>query len=332
MSKRLRIGLVVAVVALLAAGAVVAGAVVLGEDSQASGEQHATTTGTSERDEPPLELAVIDRDDPQARELRRAEAEYEEGRADAALRRFERILDADPGSVEAAVGAAIAAWPDETRETLEAIVAENPESGVALLNLGLVRVTEGDVEGAQADWRRVLEEDPDSPAALRAEDLLNPNSPPGRPQFFVGSYPEELRSMGIDERITTLTRRAQRSDTAAAWLLLGSTLEQAGHLVGAERAYDRAVEADPESVDAKVAAAVGRFDKGDPSEAFSRLGPLAERYPRAAVVRYHLGLMLLWLPDLEEAKRQLALAREAAPDGFYGRQADRLLDRIEELE
>jgi hypothetical protein len=31
---------------------------------------------------------------------------------------------------------------------------------------------------------------------------------------------------------------------------------------------------------------------------------------------------------VEEAERQLRLAREDDPDGFYGREAERLLDRL----
>jgi len=92
------------------------------------------------------------------------------------------------------------------------------------------------------------------------------------------------------------------------------------------------VRLDPESVDARVAAAVGRFDKDSPSDAFSRLGPLARDHPDAAVVRYHLGLLLLWLANLDEARKQLTLARDAEPEGFYGRQADRLLTRLAGIE
>src|SRR3712207_8076834 len=47
--------------------------------------------------------------------------------------------------------------------------------------------------------------------------------------------------------------------------------------------------------------------------AFSRLGPLSRRFPRSASVRFHLGVLLLWQGDLDEAERQLELARQAAP-------------------
>ena len=101
--------------------------------------------------------------------------------------------------------------------------------------------------------------------------------------------------------------------------------------VSARRAFEQALEVDPDSLPVKVAEAIGRFDKDDPSQAFSRLGPLADA-DENGVVRYHLGLALSWIGQVEEAVRQLELARDADPDGFYGREAERLLDRLEDIE
>ena len=73
-----------------------------------------------------------------------------------------------------------------------------------------------------------------------------------------------------------------------------------------------------------MAAAVGRFDKARPVDAFSRLGPLTRRFPGEATVRFHLGLLLLWSGEVKEAKRSSAapavepgspLAREAQLPG-----------------
>ena len=49
----------------------------------------------------------------------------------------------------------------------------------------------------------------------------------------------------------------------------------------------------------QVAAAVALFDKANPSLTFSRLGPLAQRYPKSQSVRFHLGLCLLWLGSVK---------------------------------
>ena len=62
-----------------------------------------------------------------------------------------------------------------------------------------------------------------------------------------------------------------------------------------------------------MAAAVGLFDKARPAKAFSRLGPLSREFPKAATVRFHLGLLLLWSGQVKEARRQLVLVRTAEP-------------------
>ena len=218
-----------------------------------------------------------------------------------------------------------------TVERLEELVKRHPASGVARLNLGLALLAEGDMEGAREQWREAERRDPDSASALRAEDLLNPDSPPGRPQFVPRRFPSDVAELPVEGRLAELRRRAERGGSRA-WVLYGAALERAGRRMSAQSAYDRAVELDPKNLDARVAAAVSRFDKDDPSQAFSRLGPLASANPEAAVVRYHLGLMLLWLPSLEEAREQLARARAVDPNGFYGRQAARLLARLAEVE
>lgn len=328
-SPRLRIGLVVALASLVAVGAVVGGALLLADDSPAPAAT-AAATGAEEREPPALELAVIDRDDADAAALRRGERLYEEGDADGARERFDAVLARDPDSIEAAIGAAYADWPDETLRALEALVLRHPKSAVVRLNLGLVRLALGDVEAARDEWREAEKGEPDAPAALKAEDLLNPQSPPGRPQFFLAGFPTDAAGLTIGKRLEALRRRAEKGG-ARDWLFLGSTLEQAGRRISAQKAYDRALALDPDSLDARVATTVARFDKDDPSAAFSALGPLASRYPDAPVVRFHLGLLLLWLPDLDRAREQLAAARSAAPESFYGRQAERILAELRDV-
>ena len=319
-SPRARTRVLVAAAAAVSA-AVVVGITVLQTEDGGAGEPGATLPA------PPLELGLLAREDPETRALREAESLLDDGERSSARQRFEEILADDPGSVEAAVGQAIAAWPDGTVERLSRLVDENPESGVARLHLGLALLASGDAEAAASQWRETTRRDPDSPAALRAEDLLHPEMAPGRPPF-VAPFPElpALQGLPPDRQLLELERRAEAGG-AADWLLLGSAYQRAGRPVSASHAFVRAAELEPENLAARVAAAVGRFDKDDPSETFSRLGPLARDYPRAGVVRYHLGLGLSWLGSLEEAKRQLRQARS----GFYGREAERLLSRLEAI-
>ena len=312
--------------AAAAAAAVVVGVAVL----QGEGESAPATT-EAERSAPPLELGLLARSGGEAEALREAERLLDEGDRAGGLARFEQLLAENPGSIEAAVGAAIASWPDGTLERLEALAAESPESGVVQLHLGLALLARGDEEGARAAWREAERVEPDSPAALRAEDLLNPQFAPGRPPFVAPlETPPELEGLSPEEQLAELERQAAAGG-AEERLVYGIALQRVGRPVSARSAFASALEADPESLPAKVADAIGRFDKDDPSQTFSRLGPLAGS-DEDGIVRYHLGLALSWMGQVDEAIRQLRLAREADPDGFYGREAQRLLERLEDVD
>jgi tetratricopeptide (TPR) repeat protein len=314
-------------VAAAASAALVVGVTVL----QAEDEGSAPETTAEERPPPPLELGLTLRDDPQAEELRDAEQLLEEGEREAARARFEELLSEDPGSVEAAVGAAVAAWPDGTLSRLEQLAAEHPASGVVLFHLGLAQLASGDRQAAVESWEETERVEPDSPAALRAEDALHPEFAPGRPPFVAPiAAPAELEGLSPGEQLAELARQAEAGGVEEK-LAYGIALQRVGRPVSAREAFADAASAGPDSLPATVAAALGLFDKDDPSQAFSRLGPLAAS-DEQGVVRYHLGLALSWIGQVEEAKRQLQLARDAASNGFYGREAERLLDRLEEVE
>ena len=229
----------------------------------------------------------------------------------------------------ARIGAAFAAWPDGTVERLRTLVESTPRSGQARLHLGLALYWAGRTDEAAAAWRETVRVDPDSISAVRAGDLLHPNSPRGLPTF-VPSFPPppEIASLAPERQLAELERRAQ-SGGVRDRLLLGIALQRIGRPVSAERAYAAAVSVAPTSVEAQVAAAVGRFRKDRPERAFSRLGPLASRYPRSPTVRFHLGLLLLWLGELDDARRQLELASAAAPQSALGKEAKRFLARLE---
>lgn len=315
-----------ALVGLAAVGAavLVVGVTVL----QAEDENAAPATTEAERRPPPLELGILTRDDVEADALRAAESLVDEGDRAEGRARFEELLAENPGSIEAAVGAAVAAWPAGTVELLDELVAANPESGVARFHLGLALLARGDREEAARQWEETERRDPDSPAALRAEDVLHPEFAPGRPPFVAPlEAPPGLEGLSPEEQLAELERSAEAGGVDER-LVYGIALQRVGRPVSAREAFAAAAEADPASLPAKVAAALARFDKDDPSQAFSRLGPLADA-DENGVVRYHLGLALSWIGQVEEAKRQLQLARDAAPDGFYGAEAERLLERLE---
>ena len=111
-------------------------------------------------------------------------------------------------------------------------------------------------------------------------------------------------------------------------LFYGVALQRLGRQRSAERVYAEAARLAPNDPEARVAAAVGLFDKAQPARAFSRLGPLSRTFPKAATVRFHLGLLLLWSGQVKEARRQLRLVQTVEPGSPLAGVAKRYLDEL----
>lgn len=321
MSPRARTGLIVAALAALAA-VVVAGAAVLSAE-ELPPPPEAMQAPEPREGLPPLELDLSLRRDAEAEALARALEAYDAGRAADAAAIFRRH-----DSLEAKLGAAFAAWPGSL-DRVEQLGALYPRSSLVQLHVGLARFWAGR-GGAVEAWREGRDAEPDTPYAVRAGDLLEPDFAPGLPVLVTDAeLPRELAELPPVEQLDALRARAEGGPLVAR-LLYGVALQNLGRPVSARRVYAAAAEAFPDEPEALVADAVGRYTKRQPSAAFSRLGPLSRRFPRAATVRFHLGLLLLWQKDVEEAKRQLRLARDAEPGSFVARRATLYLNELAE--
>jgi tetratricopeptide (TPR) repeat protein len=200
---------------------------------------------------------------------------------------------------------ALKAWPAGTARRLRILAARYPHSALVQLELGLALALSGQQADATRAWQAAERIQPDSPSAVRAQDLRHPGSAPGLPPF-VPSF----------TRVTNVVQ---------AHLLRGSAYQQILRPVSAEREFLAAVRAAPNDPEALTAAAVGLYDKDRPAAAFSRLGPLARRFPQAQTVRFHLGLLLIYFGDMPRARRELALARAQGPRTLLGKRAATLL-------
>ena len=312
MSKRSRVYAVVGIAAAAAIGAVAAVVVLSGGDGQAASA--ATLKGR-----PPLELDLGVRDDTEARALSRGATLYAHGQPDAAARIFDRYH-----STQAQVGAAFTDWPDGTLEALGRIAAAHPDSAFVRLHLGFALYWARQTDKAIASWRAAKRAQPDSLSAVRASDLLHPNYNRGLPTFVPSFRAPVLASRNDKEQLAELAARQDLHDR----IWYGIALQRLGHPVSAERVFAGVARDAPNDPDAQVAAAVGRFDKDHPERAFSRLGPLTKRFPHAATVRFHLGLLLLWLGQVKTGERQLRLAVAAEPGSPLAREAAVFLRRL----
>ena len=306
-SPRLRAYGIVAVCALGAAGLTVG--ITLATRS------HVPKPARAQAGRPPLALDLGLRTDPEAVALRRAADEYNAGKAKQAGAVFRRYH-----SLEALVGSALAAWPGGFGD-LGRLERAHPRNSLVQLHYGLGLYWRGDTTAATTAWRAARRAQPDTSYALRAEDLLYPKFPRGLPTF-VPSFtpPAALAKLSPPRQFAYL--KAHATDPHGE-LLYGVALQRLGRQVSALHEFERV-----SGVEGQVAAAVARFDKANPSATFSRLGPLAKRFPKSQSVRFHLGLCLLWIGSVAQAKQELRLTHDAGPRTPLGLQAQAFLTSL----
>jgi len=322
MSARTRVLTIAGLAAALAVAAIV-GATLLQSRSAGSGSSTGVVT-KPRAGAPPLLLDLGVRDDAEARALSRAAVLYRNGHRQQAGRIFARYH-----SLPAQIGAAFATWPDGGLDTLKQLVASHPRSALAELHLGWAYYWSGRNADAVRAWGQAVKVEPDSSAAVSASDLLHPSFPvPGLPYIVTTLQPPPgVASLPAAQELLALQRDAARPD-ANAKVLYGVALWNLRRPVSAEREFRAAAALAPNDPMALTAAAVGAFSKARPVLAFSQLGPLTGRFPRAGVVRFHLGVLLLWTRELAKARTELQLAVSLDPRSPYAAQAKRLLEAL----
>ena len=303
MTARARTVLVVSALALVV-GSAVAG-ITAATSSDPEGAVAAGPTARSGA--PPLSLDLGVRVDAEALDLREGLRLYEAGKRVAAGQQF-----AQHDSLEARIGEAFSGWPDGTVARLTQLSGLHPKSAAVQLNLGIARYWAGEA-GAKDAWQAAAELEPDTAYAVTAGNLLHPDFARNLPLFVpVANVPPSVSRLDPPGQFAALERRA-RNGSVADRLFYGVALQRLGRQLTAQRVFAEAARLHPADPEARVAAAVGLFDKGRPVRAFSRLGPLSRTFPKAATVRFHLGLLLLWSGQVKEARRQLELVRSVEP-------------------
>jgi tetratricopeptide (TPR) repeat protein len=312
MSARGRVFFLVTLAAVVASGVVVLGVVAT--------RDHVADAQKPRAGHPPLALDLGVRTDPEARALQQAQQLYKNKQAARAGEIFGRYR-----SLEARVGSALAAWPNGSIEKLQALAAEDPRSALVALHLGLAFYWTHRDGQAMTAWRAARGLQPDTFYAVRANDLLHPQYAPGLPGFVPSfAMPLRIRVLAPARKLPALKEAAARGG-AHAKILYGTVLQQLGHPLSAERQFAAAARLAPNDPDARAAAAVGLFDKDNPSRAFGRLGPLVRVFRHAQTVRFHLGLMLVWSAQVEAARKQFRLAEAEAPKSLLGTRATAFL-------
>jgi hypothetical protein len=319
------------VVVIVAAAALVAAAAVVGATLIQTRGERTTVPGAVTKPQsgnPPLKLDFGLDASAEARALARAQALYNANHVAQAAAIFARYH-----SLQAQIGSAYAAWSKNGLATMRSLAAAHPTSTVALLHLGIADYWAGQNADAVAEWAKTAKLGADSSYGIAAEDLLHPTlnghrQIPGLPYVVLDfGAPPTIGKLSGAHQLAALARAAAKPN-ARAKLLYGSVLWNLEHPLSAEKQFEAAAKLTPHDPLARTAAAVGLYTKANPVKAFSRLGPLTGVFPRAAVVRFHLGLLLLWSGQRQKAVAQLRLAAADGASSAYGQDARRLLSRL----
>jgi tetratricopeptide (TPR) repeat protein len=311
---------VLATVAAAAAVVVAATVTVTWLQSRGDTRTPAGAVGKPRVGRPPLTFDFGVRDDVEARALTTGAQLLAKGDPAKALAIFGRYH-----SLDAKIGAAFARWPDHGLDTVKGLVASHPTSAAAQLHLGWALLWSGRNADAAAQFERVDREFPDAPEAVTAEDVLYPKMAPNLPYLVLGVALPSAPTAAAQLR---LAAREARGGGVDAKLRYGLALWSLRRRVSAERQFQAAANLAPRDPVARTAAAVGAFTKRSPVQAFGLLGPLTGLFPRAAVVRLHLGILLLWTGQLGKAKKELRLAVLYEPGSPWATTARQLLSAI----
>jgi predicted Zn-dependent protease len=216
------------------------------------------------------------------------------------------IVPGVPSPNDSAVRAAFAHSPKAAAQILEPISQRAPKDPVVQFNFGTALFCAGYGVNAEQAYRQAKKAGYDTYYEMRADQILHP-------QFF---QPEDgLYPIFQPQHPTPL-------------LIQGVLMQRRGREHSAEKLYARAARLQPDNDEAQVAAAVGRFNEDDLSASFSRLGPLVKRFPHSQSVRYHLGLLLAWTGQREQAIKEFRLAQALNPTSTLGQQSAAFLNGL----
>ncbi len=114
-----------------------------------------------------------------------------------------------PDSLEARIGQAFAAWPENTVTRLTELSGLHPKSAAVQLNLGIARYWAGEA-GSKEAWQSAAELEPDTAYAVTAGNLLHPEFARNLPLFVpVADVPPAVTRLDPSGQFAALERRAR---------------------------------------------------------------------------------------------------------------------------
>lgn len=209
--------------------------------------------------------------------------------------------------------------PKPAVAALARLYAADPANGLIGFSYGAALLWSGQRAQGEEVLRAVRDAAPESFHGIAADDLVHPSAPPGYPPF-VTAQPIPDRPLAA-----LLAAAKAHPDDAQAQIAAGAALLAAGRRLDATDAFDAALQADPNALEAKVGRIIATYQKDHPEKSFGQMGPLVRDNPSNPSPRLHLALMLLWIKDVDTARAELRQVANADPNGRLGSVAERFL-------
>ena len=318
---------VLAIVGLAAAAAVAAvvGVTLLqtrGESTVPAGAVDQPRAGS-----PPLQLDFGVRADAEARALAQAQRAYDKGKVAQAAAVFARYH-----SLEAQIGSAFAAWTKGGGlDAVKRIVGRAPEAARSPSSTSAGRTTGRAATRTRSPpgrRRRRCSRTRRTPSTRSTRSTRRCRSPGCRRSSRRSRCraAEPKLPAGAAARPAAVAAAAKPAAGADDKLLYGLALWNLRRPVSAERAVRRRGEARPRRPGRPHRRGRRRLLEGEPGTGVRQArarSPASSR--RSPVVRFHLGLLLLWNGERTKAARQLRLAVADGPQTVYAKNAKVLL-------
>ncbi|MCA9320099.1 MAG: protein kinase, partial [Planctomycetes bacterium] len=264
-----------------------------------------------------------------ARLGRYADHLFRAGHADMALATARQALAQSPANpllqLKVANALAESGQTTESREALEALVADHPDLGPAWRSLSALHFELGDLPAALEAARNAVTYEHQSPEALlmlgnvqlelrqdQAACATLQSAVSKRPDFVfaLNSLASALRNLGRNDEARDVAEElvVLRPTYAGAWFTLGSILLQSGDESGAERAFLRCEKHGPLMAQPSSALGVLYLKQGRSEEARERLERATALDPQDAPSFANLSVLY---GERDEWDKALELAHEA---------------------
>ncbi len=226
---------------------------------------------------------------------------------------LEKILKSQPDDTDAlmlrGIVAAELGEPEAAKSWFEKALKVNPKLAEAHTNLGRLYQKQGQAELALKSFERAAQVAPGDPEALLNAAMLL----------------ADLKR--FTEAVQTLAKVPEKLRTLPHWETLGKMQLAAGNPAEAERAYERVLALDPESVETLRALSGLAMKRGDTKTAWNHIARARQLAPNSGQILYEYGYISLADNHVRDAVisfRRAIMMDDKRPE-YYGGLIDSLM-------